>query len=249
MKNLLFLFFAAFSLQAFAQEVPDQTRINCNNQTESLHDLLNANKVVLVSADGFDCSICQSHAPAIGSYATSNPNIRVWGALGFKYSSAQPTCTQAGNWSNSYNWGNVFTFLDGNRSWAGNGYPTYTVIDPRNKTIAYRGTSHTQAMNRATEIANEIVTFSGSFITEPANGISANCCNRTITFKGFAKPVDATVTVYDTQGRLIETHKKISLSHGMELKLGQGIPKGLYLLKVQWPGQQLNSRILITDHD
>lgn len=249
MKNLLLLLFAAFSLQAFAQEVPDQTRTNCSNQTESLHDQLNANKVVLVAADGFDCSICQNHAPSIGTYATNNPNIRVWGALGFKYSSAQPTCTQANNWSNSYDWRNVFSFLDANRSWAGNGYPTYTVIDPRNKTIAYRGTSHTQAMNRATEIANEIVTSSGSFIAEPAQGISANCCNRTVSFKGFSKPVSANLYIYNLQGKIVQTIENLMLSDGFQYNLNNEVPSGMYVLSVVMPGSRITGKIMVSDHE
>jgi|GEM_PF-636711 len=247
MKNILLSIFFLAVTSTYGQQLPDQTRTNCNSQTETLYDALDANKVVLVAADAFDCSICMAHAPSIGTYASNNPNIKIWGAMGFKFSTNTPTCTQVNGWVNSYNWDNVFSFVDANRSWAGNGYPTYTVIDPRDKSIAYRGTSHTQAMNRATEISNTITTVFSSPASSP--GLSANCCNRTVTLNGFENPVQGTVFVQELSGRRIETRKNVLLSNGSEIQLSEKLPRGNYIVLIQLANKTMIARIMVTDYE
>ena len=143
------------SALVMAQTVDNVTESNCDNSaSETLYDFLDQGKVVLIAADGFDCSICRSHAPSMGTFATDNPDIKVWGAMHFKYRSTLPTCNDIDSWDNSYSWANIFMFVDEDRSWAGSGYPTYTVIDPKDKSIAYRGPSDTQAKNTAKALSN-----------------------------------------------------------------------------------------------
>lgn len=247
MKQILFGLIFLASISTYGQQLPDQTRTNCSSQSETLYESLNANKVVLVAADAFDCSICIAHAPSIGAYASNNPNIKIWGAMGFKFSNNTPTCTQVNGWVNSYNWNDVFSFVDANRSWAGNGYPTYTVIDPRDLTIAYRGTSHTQAMNRATEISNTITSIFSKPSSSP--GLSANCCNRTVTLNGFENPVQATVYVQELSGRRVETRQNVLLSNGSEIQLSEKLPRGNYIVLVQLASKTMSARIMVTDYE
>ncbi len=149
MKKIILLFLVS-SLCAMAQDIADVIETNCDaSAKDTLYKWLSQNKVVLIAADGFDCSVCQSHAPAIKNFANDNPNIRVWGAMNFKYSSTTPTCTQINNWKSSYSWDNVFMFVDTDRSWAAVGYPTYTVINPLTKKVEKFG-SNNYTINDAT---------------------------------------------------------------------------------------------------
>jgi len=248
MKIVFCILFGIGISVAQAQIILDQTRTNCTGQTESLYESLDANKVVLVSADGFDCSICISHSPSIGNFATNNPNIKVWGALGYKYSTQTPTCLQVNNWVNSYSWNEIFSFVDANRSWAGNGYPTYTVIDPQTKTVAYRGVSNIQAMNKANEVAQAIVTSTNPFLNSKS-GLSANCCRRVVSLYGFENPVAGTIYIQDLQGRRIETRQLVILSNGFEIQLDKTLARGNYIVIVQLANKTMSARVLVTDYE
>lgn len=227
-KLVLLTVFAFTISNVQAQVVNDVVETNCNNtQQDTLYKWLDAGQVVLIAADGFDCSICRSHAPGISTFANDNPNIRVWGAMHYKYSSNQPNCSNINSWNASYNWNNIFMFIDEDRSWAGNGYPTYTVIDPRDKTIAYRGFSDNTAKNKALSLSQavgigETKTPNASINAYYANGI-LSISTSTID--------NNTISIYNPSGVLVHQFTPENETS----KLNLSLPTGIYFINTVNP--------------
>ncbi len=140
---LLFLCHSAFS------QIQNETYTDCDNNTESIHAVLGTGQSLIIASKGFDCSICMNQAPSIQTFAAAQPDVRVWGAMGFRYSSATPTCTGVNNWKNAYAWNDIFMFTDVNNDWRGQGYPTYYVFSAIDSQKVYEGPSFTAATDSA----------------------------------------------------------------------------------------------------
>ncbi len=152
MKSLLTASILIIYCISFAQITPNYYT-DCDSNTESIYGIVGQGTPLIIASNGFDCSICMSHAPNVKAFAEAHPEIRVWGAMGYKYSGAQPTCTGVNQWESDYAWTAIFMFADVNKDWEGVGYPTYYVISPVDSTIQYEGSSFAQASAKALEFA------------------------------------------------------------------------------------------------
>lgn len=153
MKKIYTLFISIITLAASAQVI-DVSVTDCNNNASSIYAVLATGKVLVVASDGLDCSVCQSKAPGLQSWAAQNKvKVQVWGAMTFTYSNNAPTCTGVDSWVNSYGWNDIYTFVDSNRHWFMSGTPRYTVYNPLDSSLAYQGFDENAALNMALQIA------------------------------------------------------------------------------------------------
>jgi len=228
-KIIASLFIVPFMIQGLsAQMIPDVTETNsCMtiDNTFNLYTTLDSKKVVLVAADGYDCSICMSHAATIASFADDNKmDVAVIGAMNYKYNSKAPSCDLLSNWNSTYNWNSVFMFNDDDKSWADGGYPTYTVIDPDTK----KAVLVTSNINTAKAKVQELVAVITSISTDDnySNSSTVYYSNGQLNFKNFhSKIIQA--SIFSTSGILLER---------MEVN-GYSVPKilnkGVYIISVQ----------------
>jgi hypothetical protein len=92
MKKLLTVLLS-LSLLILQGQVMDRTVEDCNNNSNSIFNILASGKALIIASKGFDCSICVNRAPGWGTWATANKQqVEVWGAMTNTYSSAIPSC-------------------------------------------------------------------------------------------------------------------------------------------------------------
>jgi hypothetical protein len=133
-------------MASLSAQVADRTETNCEGESRSVYQVGEEGKPLLVASKGFDCSICQGQADDVALYAAQNAGVvEVWGAMTNVYSSNLPTCTQVENWSQTYNWEEVFAFADAEEYWLEFGTPRYYVIHPMSHKIVYEGSSFSTA--------------------------------------------------------------------------------------------------------
>jgi len=153
----------AFSLSA---QIEDRTETNCEGESRSIYQVGDEGKPLIIASKGFDCSICQGQADDVALFAAQNEgSIEVWGAMTYTYSSATPTCVQVNNWSETYNWTEIFAFPDVDEYWLEFGTPRYYVIHPETRMIVYEGSNFATAGNTALELA--LTTSVNDFDAEP----------------------------------------------------------------------------------
>jgi hypothetical protein len=136
-------------------------------------------------------------AAALGTFATQHSaHIAVWGAQTLTYSQANPTCTQVNNWVNTYNWQNIFAFVDASRQWYVGGTPYYYVIDPRDSTQAYAGTNRITAQNTALSIVNALSVTDNQVLQ-----IAVRATTSTIYLDNISE--SGTLVAYDLAGKQV----------------------------------------------
>jgi hypothetical protein len=152
MKKFILSLSILYSAALLAQVPLDKTVYDCNSNSKTIQNTLGTGKAIIIAHEGVDCSICQSKAPALQTWANSNKvKVEVWAAMTYKYdpNTFSNDCQATNNWVNTYNWTDIFTFPDSNRAWVQNATPTYYVYSPIDSSIIYQGTSETTAQSRA----------------------------------------------------------------------------------------------------
>ncbi len=159
MKNFLptFLLFIGMTF-ALSAQVQNAEVVTCNNDTNSIYDVLGTGKVLLISSNGTDCSACANRAGALQTWAANNTaNVQVWGAMTKIYSNNNPNCREVADWIVLNTWTAIFTFVDDQKQWRDQGTPRYYVYDPRDSSLVYNGFSNTDAQAKALEIAAQVL--------------------------------------------------------------------------------------------
>lgn len=243
MKKLTFFLATTFVCICTIGQTPDVTETNCDAQSNSVYAELNSGKSLLVVASGFDCGICISEAPSVASWANEHTTeVKVWGAMHYRYPGGQPTCAQLEDWVNDYNWRNVYTFLDTNNNtpkhWAITGYPTYQVIDPTTQEIAYSGTSFSQAKQVALQKSQ--ITAIAEW-KAPSSSFDFVLQNETVKLTGVNK--SGTFFLYDSLGKIVFEQ---SASENREINLSN-IPTGQMYFGVLKSNEQVVSKRIILD--
>ena len=228
MKRIILVGFGLFVSMALAsaQPIPDASYTDCNNQTQSIYQVLAAGKVLLVANAGTNCSICMSHANGVGDVADNNLNtIAVWGSMTTK-NGGQVNCSAINSWVTTYGWANVFAFADVNKDWFNVATPQYTVISPADSTIVYQGSNWNTAKQTAENLANTIGI--------PDIGLQAN-----LTFR----PNQIDVSLSNTKEQLVVTLYNIagasvasataSQTSEIQLQFPEALPPGIYLLHIR----------------
>lgn len=148
MKTLYTFLGILFTLLSQAQ-VENRTETDCEGNSQSIYEILESGKPLIIASKGLDCSICMGEATNLANFANNQPNIAIWGAMLYLYQNQDPDCASIESWENSYGWDNIFSFPDIEEFWTGQGAPTYHVIDPSTAEIVYSGGFFSSASNTA----------------------------------------------------------------------------------------------------
>lgn len=222
--NALLLLIAFLPLSA---QVADKSVSDCSGSTRSIYGVLGSGKVLLVASKGLDCSICKNSAPDVQNFAGQNQGrIEVWGAMTYTFNANTPTCAQVANWVSTYNWTDIFTFVDSDRHWFMTGTPRYIVYDPSDNSEAYNGPNKNTAFQTATSLANSIGVTESSLqeieISQVVGGIEIKNLPFTVSFNLYSLTGKEIFS-----GRMDENNNRIST---------ESLKSGIYLLRLQGSG-------------
>ncbi len=237
MKQIYLFLFAIASLSLNAQ-VADRMVEDCNTNQSSIYQVLASGKPLIVASKGFDCSICVNQAPGWGTWASNNPQVQVWGAMTNTYSSNIPTCNQVSSWVSSYNWSNIYTFIDSSEYFFEFGTPRYLVYDPADSSLAYVGGSASTA--RSTALG--LVTNNVSLKENTFEDIQFYYKNGTLNFMKVPEG-NTLIEIYNLTGKkervftLRRDHKSFPLSD---------LPKGIYLMRLSNSKSATTRKIVIS---
>lgn len=214
-----------------AQQVENFTEVSCEEESRTLHDVLDSGKVVLVASSGFDCGICMNHAQDMVAIAdTYEASLEVWAGKVNIYNQDDPTCENIDGWRNTFEWDNIFMFLDEDEHWFIGGTPVYYVIDPENKEVFYQGSSMPQVKAALQTLIGFGLSVDETNLQEEhfslsmiENQIHANVHTN--------RAEEASFVLYDINGRLL-FQENITLNSGenrLNMNLGKEFSKGIYL--------------------
>jgi hypothetical protein len=236
MKHLyLFIFICSFF--TLPAQVADYSVTDCSGNSQSIYQVLGTGKALIVASKGFDCSICVSRAGGWGTWAGSNPNVQVWGAMTLTYSSSTPTCSQLNNWVNNHSWSSIYTFIDSNEFFFSAGTPRYIVYSPVDSTIIYTGGSESQARSAALNASNSI-----SLPENSLESLQFYYANGSLHFRKVPSG-NTLVEIYNLTGKkervltLRKDRKDFSISD---------LPKGIYLMRLSNQSAAVTRKIVIS---
>lgn len=224
MKPTLYIFSLFLFASTLSAQVADTSYTDCDGSTESIYGIIGQGTPLIIASKGLDCSICMSQAPGIQTFAADHPEIRIWGAMNNKYSSALPTCTGSNNWESQYSWNNVFMFLDEYDRWVGAGFPWYYVISPVDSTVVYEG-SFSQATIEALALAP-------SAIGEPKAktfSLFYDAAARRVQFVNPSMENSNFTLVNATGQTILETPVTGTQNQTIQIALPENLPHGVYL--------------------
>ena len=154
-----------------AQIVSDATTTSCEGATERLYDTLDAGRPVIIAMLAFDCwTSCNPDAPHVGVFAREQAGrVHVWAPM-FNLERKQKvsaTCDSMPAWKARHGWTNIHAFIDEPVTWAYEYGAHYAVIDPRTRSVAYRGNDFARAASTALELV-DVVADAGDADALPA---------------------------------------------------------------------------------
>lgn len=228
--------------------VPNITESNCDNESESVFEAIADNKPLLVIASGYDCGICKSEAPGFAKLADSlTGRVRVWGAMNYRFSSTRvPSCQELDSWNNSYGWDNIYMFNDNNngtnKAWAQGGYTSFTVIDPRTKEYAYRGTSQARALDSLFSVLERSETVTAN-THDKIGELDAYISNGKLIIRNIDQ-AEGNLVVWDLLGKKIKEENIKIVNSTSEINLNL-INKGMHIITFQTSKGLLSKKIIL----
>lgn len=230
--------FTAFLMGA--QPIADASYTDCNSNTMSIYGVLGSGKVLLVANSGTNCSICMSHASGVASVADNNANtIQVWGAMTTK-TGGNVNCNAVNNWVSTYNWSNVFTFVDSNKEWFVSGTPRYHVISPLDSAVVYAGSNWNTAKQTAENLASQII---GLDEEELVNEVQLT--NQQLVIKLNQANKNASVSLFDITGQQLLNEKYNTVQAEISLALNQSLKPGIYLVHIVIDGKEYVKKLML----
>jgi hypothetical protein len=231
-----FLFISIANLFLFGSLVAQNLNVSytdCNGNSQALYEVLGSGKVLLIASKGLDCSICMNQAPANESFAAANiERISVWGAMSKRYSASIPTCTELNNWKTTYSWNNIFMFIDADKNFEGDGYPTYYVISPVDSNIYFTANSFTTASQKATQLADSLgLSTSIKNIVVNENNITLFNTAQLIIITSKNSSL-LPVTIYDNSGKVVYNQSLYFTTSLPERISINSFQKGIYFISV-----------------
>ncbi|HXH19816.1 MAG TPA: T9SS type A sorting domain-containing protein [Chitinophagales bacterium] len=226
--------------QILLSQVQDKSYTDCNGNSESIYEIIGQGIPLLIASTGLDCSICMSEAPDVQQFAGQHPEVRIWSAMNFRYSTVQPTCSESDNWRNTYSWNNIFMFLDLHDEWQGLGYPTYYLISPLDSLIAYQGPK----FNIVSLLALELIRTGIKGIKD--SGLEISVIDKRIRVSCLSTACEGikTISLFTLSGQQVLGDANNFGGQSSFLNL-QHIPAGIYLLKLSAENGEYASRIFI----
>lgn len=248
MQKIFFLAFVLLQINVSAQSTTFSAT-DCSNVQKNTFDVFDDRKVLILASVGIDCGACQNQATLLGTIANNiNDKIEIWGAMNFRYNNATPACGELTNWRNNYGWNNVFMFIDESDTWVGDGFPTYYVIEPENRTIVKETNSFQTAKATADAILD--TAFQVNSINDIKNDLKLNVSvanqKLMITATKATTFQKAALNLFDISGKLIE-NTNIELNTNTTIIDIAALNKGLYFLQLKDTNQKilLNKKILV----
>jgi len=239
MKKLFILtiILGTFTLSA---QVANRTETDCAQNSRSIHQVLGEGKVLIIASKGLDCSICMGDAPKLETFAGQNTaTVEIWGAMTLRYGGSTPSCNQVNSWVNTYNWQNIFAFVDQSRYYYSQGTPRYYVYDPRDSSEAYNGFSWNSAKSTAEGITNAL---SSEEILEIQN-IEVFTYDNILVLDGETS-YNADIRLIDLSGKTLFSTQLNSLNGREEINLS-AYNNGVYLVSVSYGNEVITKKILL----
>lgn len=238
MKVIYSLLFA-LSFGILSAQVMDRLEEDCNGVQRSIHTQLASGKSLIVTSQGFDCSICVSKASSWGNWASSNQaQVEVWGAMTLTYSNAIPTCSNLNNWVNTHNWANIFTFIDSNEYYFQSGTPRYLVYDPADSSLVYQGGNENQARSQALALS-QINLGQAQFQLQDLQFFLRDGA---LNFRN-VPPGKTRVDLYNLTGK---KEKSFLLRPDNKVLNINDLPKGIYLMRLSDVKSAVTRKIVIS---
>lgn len=243
MKTLFTLFAICFVFLAQAQ-IENRTETDCDGNSQSIYEILETGKPLIIASKGLDCSTCMSQADNLASFANNQPNIQIWGAMYYLYQDQEADCSSIESWNNSYGWSNIFTFPDLEEFWAGDfGAPTYTVIDPASKEIVYSGGNFTDASDEALGLITvglEDENIESSFTLYNNNGILHIKLDAVEAGQG-------RIEVYNILGEEVFSKEILLPAGNVELKTPFRENSGIFIANLELNGKTYSKKFLLRE--
>ena len=218
----------------------NRTVEDCNNNGNSIYDVLASGKALIVASKGFDCSICVNRAPAWGAWATNNQQqVAVWGAMTNTYSSSIPSCNMLNNWVSTHGWSDIYTFIDSSQYFFATGTPRYLVYSPVDSSLIYQGSNDAQARNLALNASQTGLSLRQNRSLE---GINFFINKGSLHFSGVPAE-NILVEIYNLTGQK-EKVQKVSKDNAV-LPLND-LAKGIYLMRLSSKGQAITRKIVLS---
>jgi len=226
---------------SFAQ-VQNYTYTDCDGFSESVYDILGQGKPLLIVSAGLDCSICMGQAPDVKAFADAHPEVRVWGAMNYRYSTNLPTCTGVNNWESTYSWQSIFMFPDVNDDWQGLSYPSYYVISPVDSLIQYQGAS----FSLASIFALDLVSTGISPLNNSDRTFHYNAASNTLQITASAQENKLQFFLFNALGQMIIHTEILPEQTPIVIALSENMPAGIYFPTIQSQnGKIFSSKIVV----
>lgn len=241
--NLLVL--AVFAIAPAMAQVENITETSCDAESRTLYDVLDSGKAVLVASDGFDCGICMNHAQDVVEIADAyEGKLEVWAGMVNIYSMEETTCENIDGWRTTFEWDNIFMFLDQDENWFLGGTPVYYLIHPDTKEIYYQGSSMPQVKAAVAAVIGYGLSVDETSIEEAFNFSIANNQIHLNATTNLAQ--EAAFALYDINGRLL-FQENISLNKGqntVSVNISERLSSGIYLGVVETKAGKFSSKLL-----
>jgi hypothetical protein len=229
----------SLSLLILQGQVMDRTVEDCNNNSNSIFNILASGKALIIASKGFDCSICVNRAPGWGTWATANKQqVEVWGAMTNTYSSAIPSCNMVNTWISTHGWADIYTFIDSSQYFFATGTPRYLVYSPVDSSLIYQGGSDSQARTLASNASQTGLSLSHNSILE---SISFFINKRSVHFSSMPAE-NVLVEIYNLTG---QKEKRENLSKDNAVLPLNDLAKGIYLMRLSSKGQAITRKIVL----
>lgn len=244
MKTFYTLLGIFLSLLSQAQ-VDNRSETDCDGNSQSIYEVLELGKPLIIASKGLDCSTCMGQADNLADFANNQTNIQIWGAMYYLYGQGETAdCASIDSWETSYEWDNIFVFPDLEEYWAGDfGAPTYTVIDPSSNEVVYTGSDFTDASNEALGLITvglENEDQKSSFTLYSNNGILHVKIDSPANGKG-------KIEVINILGQKVYSKELILRSGNIELKTPFKENSGIYIANLEINGKTYSKKFLLQE--
>ncbi|MGB0978688.1 MAG: T9SS type A sorting domain-containing protein [Croceimicrobium sp.] len=236
MKKLypLLLAFVGFGLNA---QVANHMVEDCNNNQNSIYQVLSTGTPLIVASKGFDCSICVSRAPGWGNWASNNPQVAVWGAMTNTYNSNIPPCSQLATWVSNHGWSDIYSFIDSSKHFFEFGTPRYIVYDPSDSTIAYEGGNQSTARSTALGLVSNNISLKENAL----ESLYFYYQDGNLNFENVPEGNTA-LELYNLAGK---KERSLNLGDGRKSFMMSGLPSGIYLMRLQNSSAVISRKIVL----
>jgi len=239
MKKILTLILS-FPLLILQAQVMDRRVEDCNNTSNSIYSVLAKGKSLIVASEGFDCAICRGKASAWGTWATNSlQQVEVWGAMTNNYSSNTPTCTMLTNWVSTYNWLDIYTFIDSTQYFFATGTPRYLVYSPADSSLIYQGSNENQARTLALNASQSGLSLRQNRTLEAINFF----INKGSLHFSDVPAGNILVEIYNLTG---QKEKRQTVSKDNAVLPLNDLAKGIYLMRLSSKGQAITRKIVLS---